>query len=91
MKGAAEFFYSSMIQEKDSGWLVTAPSTSPENSFYLPKTKTAVQVCMGPTMDIQIISELYKNVISATKILNIDSCSTYDFWWLFHPSCTFAR
>ena len=73
MKGAAEFFYSSMIQEKDSGWLVTAPSTSPENSFYLPKTKTAVQVCMGPTMDIQIISELYKNVISATKILNIDS------------------
>ncbi len=73
MKGAAEFFYSSMIQEKDSGWLVTAPSTSPENSFYLPNTKTAVQVCMGPTMDVQIISELYNNLIAATKILNIDS------------------
>ncbi len=71
MKGAAEFFKSVMIEEKEHSWLVTAPTSSPENSFYLPDGKTA-SVCMGPTMDIQIITELYQNVIASAELLNID-------------------
>ena len=71
MKGAAEFFNSVMIEEKEHSWLVTAPTSSPENSFYLPDGKIA-SVCMGPTMDIQIITELYQNVIEASEILNVD-------------------
>ena len=73
LKGAAEFFLSNMIKEKSHGWLVTAPSSSPENGFRIPGTKTPIYVCMAPTMDIQIITELYNNTIQATKILNVDT------------------
>ena len=77
MKGAAKFFNSVMIEEKEHSWLVTAPTSSPENSFYLPDGRIA-SVCMGPTMDIQIITELYQNVIASAEILNIDNgfCDT---------------
>lgn len=71
MKGASEFFNSVMIEESENSWLVTAPTSSPENSFYLPDGRIA-SVCMGPTMDIQIITELYQNVISSAELLNID-------------------
>ena len=77
MKGAAQFFNSVMIEENEHSWLVTAPTSSPENSFYLPDGKIA-SVCMGPTMDIQIITELYQNVIASAELLNIDKefCDT---------------
>lgn len=70
--GAAKFFLSNMIAEPKNGWLVTAPSSSPENAFYLPgNEKESVFVCMGPTMDVQIITELFNNVLSAAEILSI--------------------
>ncbi|MBE6345755.1 MAG: glycoside hydrolase family 95 protein [Lentimicrobiaceae bacterium] len=72
LKGAAQFFNSVMIEEKEHSWLVTAPTSSPENSFYLTDGRIA-NVCMGPTMDIQIITELYQNVIKASEILGIDN------------------
>lgn len=77
MKGAAQFFNSVMIEESEHSWLVTAPTSSPENSFYLPDGRIA-SVCMGPTMDIQIITELYQNVIASAELLNIDKefCDT---------------
>jgi alpha-L-fucosidase 2 len=77
MKGAAQFFNSIMIEENEHSWLVTAPTSSPENSFYLPDGRIA-SVCMGPTMDIQIITELYQNVIASAELLNIDKefCDT---------------
>lgn len=73
MKGAAQFFLSSMIEEPVHGWLVTAPSSSPENGFYMPGSRTPVYVCMGPTMDVQIVKELFTNTIHAAGILNQDS------------------
>lgn len=70
MKGAAEFFLSTMIKEPKNGWLVTAPSSSPENEFYPDENSTVkVSVVMGPTMDTQIIGELWGNVIKASEIL----------------------
>jgi alpha-L-fucosidase 2 len=71
--GAARFFLSSMIEEPSHGWLVTAPSSSPENAFYMPDDdKHSIYVCMGPTMDTQIIKELYGNILSASEILGIE-------------------
>lgn len=73
MKGAALFFLSTMITLPEEGWLVTAPSSSPENSFYLyPENDTAVSVCLGPAMDTQIIGELWGYVIKASEILGIN-------------------
>lgn len=73
---ASLFFLTSMIAEPKNGWLVTAPSSSPENSFYLPGTKDAVSVCMGPTMDVQIIKELFNNTLDAAKVLGIEDETT---------------
>ena len=73
MKGAAMFFLSTMITEPENGWLVTAPSSSPENEFYMPGDSiTKVSVCMGPAMDTQIVSELWSNIIEASKVLELE-------------------
>jgi len=65
-------FYNSMLTEDpESGWLVTSPSVSPENSFYLPNGEVA-HVCMGPTIDNQIVRELFNNIIKASKALGTD-------------------
>ena len=71
MKEAAQFFLDAMIEEPEHGWLVTAPTTSPENAFYL-NDSTTVSVCMGSTMDVQIVSELYDAVCQSADVLGID-------------------
>lgn len=76
LTGAADFFLSSMIEEPKNGWLVTAPSSSPENAFYLPESNDPVYVCMGPTMDVQIITELFTNILNAAKVLGIEDATT---------------
>ena len=70
LRESARFFADMLVEEKH-GWLVTAPSNSPENAFQHP-TNGPVNTCMGPTMDQQIVRELFTNVINASKILNID-------------------
>ncbi|HZK27498.1 MAG TPA: glycoside hydrolase family 95 protein, partial [Thermoclostridium sp.] len=76
LASASQFFLTNMIEEPENGWLVTAPSSSPENGFYMPGSKDAVYVCMGPTMDVQIINELFTNTLEAAKILGIDDETT---------------
>lgn len=71
MKESAEFFMDMLIQEPKHGWLVTAPSNSPENAFVHPKDG-AVTTCMGPTIDNQIVRELFTNVIVASTVLGKD-------------------
>ena len=71
MKEAAQFFLDAMIEEPEHGWLVTAPTTSPENAFYL-NDSTTVSVCMGSTMDVQIVSALYDAVCQSADVLGID-------------------
>ena len=72
MKEAALFFLDAMIEEPEHGWLVTAPTTSPENAFWL-NDSTAVSVCMGSTMDVQIVGELYDAVCQSAEILGVDA------------------
>jgi alpha-L-fucosidase 2 len=71
LKGAAAFYNNMLIEDPARGWLVTAPSSSPENTFYMPNDRTA-SICMGPTIDNQIIRQLFGNVIRASQILHID-------------------
>ncbi|MDR1155759.1 MAG: glycoside hydrolase family 95 protein [Bacteroidales bacterium] len=73
LKGASEFFLSTLVAEPKHGWLVTAPTTSPENSFYMPGAKKEVSICMGSTMDNQLIRELFTNTIAAAQILDTDA------------------
>ena len=72
LKGAADFFLSTLVKEPVHGWLVTAPSSSPENGFRQPGTNQTAYVCMGPAMDTQIMTELFNNVLSASQILGVE-------------------
>ena len=77
LEGASGFFLSTMIQEPENGYLVTAPSSSPENAFWSTSSTTGkaspVSICMGPTMDTQIVRELFSNTIEAYEVLNPES------------------
>lgn len=70
MRESARFFLSTMQREPRHGWLVTSPSSSPENKFYTPDS-VEVSVCMGPAMDSQIVGELWNNVIEAARVLDL--------------------
>ncbi len=70
LKDAAVFYQATMVKDPKTGWLVTSPSVSPENAFELPNGKRAA-VAMGPTIDNQIVRELYNAVISANEILDL--------------------
>lgn len=69
MKEAALFCFDWLI-EKD-GYLVTAPSTSPENEFRVNGKNYAVTV--ASTMDMSICWDLFTNLIDASRILDIDA------------------
>ena len=67
MKEAAQFFLDALVPEPKHGWLVTCPSISPENAHH-----DGVSVCAGPTMDMQIVRDLFDSVASASEILATD-------------------
>ena len=77
MKGAAEFFLESLVEEKSHGWLVTSPSLSPENAHHRPAAGGPagggnVALAAGPTMDIAILRDLFDACIAAARILGVD-------------------
>jgi alpha-L-fucosidase 2 len=75
MKGAARFIIDFLVEAPKgtayAGKLVTNPSYSPENSFYLPDGEKSV-FTYGATMDLEIIHDLLTNCIDASKVLNIE-------------------
>ena len=71
MKGAAQFFLDYLVEDPRSGRLVTCPSNSPENAHT--NKPGNVSVCVSPTMDIQIIHDLFNHCIEASRILRVDA------------------
>ena len=67
MKGAAEFFLDTLVEEPTHHWLVTCPSLSPENGH--PEGHTSV--CAGPAMDMEILRDLFANCIQAAQTLGV--------------------
>ena len=64
LKEASRFFVNYLVQDpKNPKWLVSGPSNSPENGGLV----------MAPTMDHQIIRNLFSNTIEAAEILDIDA------------------
>lgn len=76
MKGAAEFILDFLVEAPPNtpvaGKLVTNPSHSPENAFFLPDGTQTV-FTYGATMDLQIIRELLENCIAASRELKTDA------------------
>ena len=77
LKGAVEFFLDVLVENED-GHLITSPSLSPEHSHGggtkdgLSVGRDGTSVCSGPTIDMQILRDLFANCIAAAEILDID-------------------
>lgn len=69
MKSAAEFCLDWLVER--NGVLVTAPSTSPENVYLHPNGFKGT-VTIASAMDMEIIWDLFTNIIEASEILGID-------------------
>jgi alpha-L-fucosidase 2 len=67
MKGAAEFFLDTLVEEPKNKWLVTSPSLSPE----VPHPGGG-SVVAGPTCDRQMLRDLFAHAIDAAQILGVD-------------------
>ncbi|KAF4972708.1 hypothetical protein FSARC_773 [Fusarium sarcochroum] len=68
MAGSALFFQDYLI-ERD-GKLITSPSSSAENSYYIPGTDTVASLAAGPAWDGQILTELFRAVVEAGQLLD---------------------
>lgn len=63
----AALFFLDYMEEKD-GFLVTNPSSSPENVYIMPNGQRG-SVCIGSAMDMEIIRDLFTDCVKAAKIL----------------------
>lgn len=73
MKGSAEFLLNWMMED-ENGYLVTNPSTSPENSFNLDGEQIAIS--MASTMDMSLIRESFASILQAVGFLGISDAFT---------------
>jgi len=71
MKASAEFFLDYLVDD-GRGHLVTCPSISFEQGFRMPDGAKG-RLCMGPTMDMQILRDLFTHCIGAAGILSVDA------------------
>lgn len=68
IKGSVEYYLDWLVEDPETGKLVSGPAVSPENSFIAPDGSKC-QISMGPTHDQQVISQLFNDFIEASKIL----------------------
>lgn len=69
MRGAAEFYAATMVNDPTTGALVVCPANSPENTHANHGATTAA----GTTMDNQLVFELWTSVIAAASALDTDA------------------
>jgi alpha-L-fucosidase 2 len=71
MKGAAEFCLAWLVRDKQ-GYLITSPSTSPENLYLTPDGFKGATL-YGSTSDLAMIRECFSQTIKASILPNRDS------------------
>ena len=64
LKGGTLFLVDVLQEHPDNGWLVVAPSMSPENAHH-----DGVTMAAGTTMDNQLAFDVFYNFIQASEIL----------------------
>jgi alpha-L-fucosidase 2 len=83
IKGATQFFLDTLVEYPGTDWLVTCPSTSPENfpawfgnheyhDDYTGINLPGTTICAGSTIDLQILRELFGACVEAGKVLKQD-------------------
>jgi len=82
MKGAVQFFLDFLVEDPKTNWLVTNPSTSPENppkgpgyEYFFDEVTSMyyfTTICYGASIDMQILTDLFGYCIEAESILGLD-------------------
>jgi glycoside hydrolase family 95 protein len=70
LKGNTEFLLDYMTEDPNTGYLVTGPSISPENSFLYKGQNLGAS--MMPTCDRVLVYEIFQACLQATRILDTD-------------------
>ena len=83
IKGSVEFFMDFLIAHPNGKWLITSPSTSPENppkgpgyKYFFDEVTSMyyfTTICAGSSMDMQILTDLFGYYLEASKMLGLDS------------------
>lgn len=68
---SVKFFNAYLFLNKNGEW-VTGPSASPEN-YYLTEDNVIASLDNGPTMDIQIVRDLFEDYLKAIAVLGFNS------------------
>lgn len=70
LKGACEFYLDFLVEDPATGWLITAPTISPENA---PQNNEGTSIVAGCTMDAQLIRDLFHHTARAAALLDLDA------------------
>jgi alpha-L-fucosidase 2 len=70
LRASAEFGLDRLMEDPKTGKLVAGPATSPENRFKTTDGQVA-SLCMGPSMEQQIIHDSFRNYLEAARILGV--------------------
>ncbi|HEX4084489.1 MAG TPA: glycoside hydrolase family 95 protein, partial [Chthoniobacteraceae bacterium] len=62
LRDCAVFYLDFLVKDPRSGYLVTVPSMSPETG----------RICAAPTVDVQLLQDLFSHAVAAAKILEVD-------------------
>ena len=83
IKGSVEFFMDFLVDHPNGKWLVTNPSSSPENPPKAPGYRYFFDevtgnyyfttICYGSSMDMQILSDLFASFGEASRMLEADA------------------
>ena len=71
LKETAQFFVDYMVEDPNTGYLLSGPSISPENGFRGSDGR-GYSLSMMPTIDRAVIYDIYNACIQSAKILGID-------------------
>ena len=72
LRESGEFFESFLVEEPNTGYLVTCPACSEENIYQDPKGGGKASVSAGPTCDNTMVRELFTFLIEASERLGVD-------------------
>ena len=90
MAGAARFCLDWLVADPKTGQLVSGPANSPENQFVAPDGAKAT-LSMGPTMDQEIVWDLFTNVLDAAAVLEDRRCAGAEVRAGARARCSRAR
>ncbi len=72
LKSSVTFYLDWLVEDPETGELVSGPAVSPENTFIAPDGSRC-QISMGPAHDQQVIWQLFTDFLDASEELGVEN------------------